>query len=104
MVNFRKIEEGEPLIFRDRRDNEVHTEYVTFVGFAETGHPVVEFEDGRRLMVLPEQLAYPHEVEYVNIRIYREDRDRLAANMKYGDTMAEKIHTLIERVASEDQP
>ena len=104
MVNFRKIEEGEPLIFRDRRDNEVHTEYVTFVGFAETGHPVVEFEDGKRLMVLPEQLAYPHEEEFVNIRIYRADRDRLAATMKYGDTMAEKIHTLIERVASEDQP
>jgi hypothetical protein len=101
MVNFRKIEEGEPLIFRDRRDNEVHTEYVTFVGFAETGHPVVEFEDGRRLMVLPEQLAYPHEVEYVNIRIYREDRDRLAATMKYGETMADAIHALID---SEDQP
>jgi predicted RNA-binding protein (virulence factor B family) len=49
-------------------------------------------------------LSYPHEEEYVNIRIYRDDRDRLAATMKYGDTMAEKIHTLIERVASEDQP
>jgi len=104
MVNFRKIEEGEPLIFRDRRDNEVHTEYVTFAGFAETGHPVVEFENGKRLMVLPEQLAYPHEEEFVNIRIYREDRDALAARMRYGETMAEKIHALIERVASEDQP
>jgi len=41
---------------------------------------------------------------YVNIRIYRADRDRLAARMRYGETMAEKIHTLIERVASEDQP
>ena len=104
MVNFREIEEGEPLLFRDRRNNEVQSEIVTFAGFAETGRPVVEFEDGRRLMVLPEQLSYPHEEEYVNIRIYREDRDRLAATMKYGDTMAEKIHTLIERVASEDQP
>ena len=98
MVNFRKIEEGEPLIFRDRRNNEVHTENVTFAGFAETGHPVVEFEDGRRLMVLPEQLSYPHEEEYVNIRIYRADRDALAAQMSYGETMADKIHTLIKRV------
>jgi len=104
MVNFRKIEEGEPLLFRDRRKNEVHTENVTFVEFTETGHPVVEFEDGKRLMVLPEQLAYPHEEEYVNIRIYREDRDRLAATMKYGETMADVIHALIERVDSEDQP
>ncbi len=104
MVNFRKIEEGEPLIFRDRCNNEVYTENVTFAGFAETGHPVVEFEDGKRLIVLPEQLAYPQEEEFVNIRIYRADRGRLAATMKYGDTMAEKIHTLIGRVASEDQP
>ena len=104
MVNFREIEEGEPLLFRDRRKNEVHTENVTFVGFTETGHPVVEFEDGKRLMVLPEQLAYPHKEEYVNIRIYREDRDRLAATMKYGETMADVIHALIERVDSEDQP
>ena len=104
MVNFREIEEGEPLIFRDRRNNEVYSEIVTFAGFAETGHPVVEFENGRRLIVLPDQLAYPHEEEYVNIRIYRADRDRLAATMKYGDTMAGKIHALIERVASEDQP
>ena len=98
MVNFRKIEEGEPLLFRDRRDNEVHTENVTFAGVTDTGHPVVEFEDGKRLMVLPEQLAYPHEEEYVNIRIYREDRDALAAQMSYGETMADKIHTLIKRV------
>jgi hypothetical protein len=101
MVNFRKIEEGEPLIFRDHRNNEVYTENVKFAGFAETGHPVVEFENGKRLMVLPEQLAYPHEVEYVNIRIYRSDRDRLAANMKYYETMAEKIHTLIEQTRDE---
>ena len=101
MVNFREIEEGEPLIFRDRRNNEVYTEIVTFTGFAETGHPVVEFEDGKRLIVLPDQLAYPHEEEYVNIRIYRADRDRLAARMKYGETMADAIHALID---SEDQP
>ena len=96
MVNFRKIEEGEPLLFRDRRKNEVYSEIVTFVGFANNGYPIIEFEDGKRLIVLPEQLAYPQEEEYVNIRIYRADRDRLAATMKYGDTMAEKIHTLIE--------
>ena len=30
--------------------------------------------------------------------------ERLAARMKYGETMADKIHALIERVASEDQP
>ncbi|NLZ31244.1 MAG: hypothetical protein GX885_10990 [Methanomicrobiales archaeon] len=52
-------------------------------------------------MVLPDQLAYPREEEYVNIRIYRSDRDRLAANMKYGETMADAIHALID---SEDQP
>ena len=104
MVNFREIEEGEPLLFRDRRNNEVYSEIVTFAGFADSGYPVVEFENGRRLIVLPEQLSYPQEEEFVNIRICLADRDRLAANMKYGDTMAEKIHTLIERVASEDQP
>ena len=97
MVNFREIEEGEPLLFRDRRNNEVYSEIVTFAGFAETGHPVVEFEDGKRLMVLPEQLAYPHEEEFVNIRIYRADRDRLAATAKYGETMADVIHALIEK-------
>ncbi len=104
MVNFRNIEEGEPLLFRDRRNNKVYSEIVTFVGFANNGYPIVEFEDGKRLIVLPEQLAYPQEEEFVNIRIYRSDRDRLAATMKYGETMADKIHALIKRVASEDQP
>ena len=104
MVNFRKIEEGEPLLFRDRRNNKVHTENVKFAGFAETGHPVVEFENGRRLMVLPDQLAYPHEEEFVNIRIYRTDRDRLTANMKYGDTMADVIHALIKKAGIENLP
>ena len=101
MVNFREIEEGEPLVFRDRRNNKVYYENVKFVGFAESGYPVVEFENGKRLIVLPEQLAYPNEEEYVNIRIYRSDRDQLAANMKYGETMAEKIHTLIEHTLIE---
>jgi hypothetical protein len=102
MVNFRKIEEGEPLIFRDRRNNEVYTEHVKFVGFAETGHPVVEFENGKRLMVLPEQLSYPQEEEFVNIRIYRSDRDLLAANMKYGETMADAINALIKKIGIEN--
>lgn len=39
--------------------------------------------------------------EYVNIRIYRRDRDALAANMKYGETMADKIHALIEQARDE---
>ena len=101
MVNFREIEEGEPLLFRDRRNNEVYSEIVTFAGFADSGYPVVEFEDGKRLIVLPEQLSYPQEEEFVNIRIYRADRDRLAATMKYGDTMADKIHALIEQALDE---
>jgi len=59
--------------------------------------------EGNGLQITEEDLdSLPK--DYVNIRIYRADRDRLAANMKYGETMAEKIHTLIERVASEDQP
>ena len=95
MVNFREIEEGEFLIFRDRRNNEVYSEIVKFAGFANNGYPIIEFENGKRLLVLPEQLAYPNESEYVNIRIYREDRDKLASTMKYGETMAEKIHALI---------
>lgn len=36
------------------------------------------------------------DTEFVNIRIYRADRDRLAATMKYGETMADTIHALIE--------
>ena len=38
------------------------------------------------------------DTEFVNIRIYRADRDRLAATMKYGETMADTIHALIEPV------
>jgi hypothetical protein len=33
---------------------------------------------------------------YVTIRIYRADRDLLAARMRYGETMADAIHALIE--------
>jgi hypothetical protein len=35
--------------------------------------------------------------DYTNIRIYRADRDRLAARMRYGETMADAIHALIEQ-------
>ena len=86
-------------------------EYFAFAG-AEAERPYFEFmeleildslQEGNGLEITKDDLnSLPK--EYVNIRIYRADRDRLAATMKYGDTMAEKIHTLIERVASEDQP
>ena len=38
---------------------------------------------------------------YTNIRVYRADRDRLAARMRYGETMADVIHALIERDGEE---
>jgi hypothetical protein len=86
-------------------------EYFAFAG-AEAERPYFEFmeleildslEEDNGLQITEEDLdSLPK--DYVNIRIYRADRDRLAANMKYGDTMADKIHTLIEMVASEDQP
>ena len=86
-------------------------EYFAFAG-AEAERPYFEFmeleildslREGNGLRVEEEDLdSLPK--EYVNIRIYREDRDALAARMRYGETMAEKIHALIERVASEDQP
>ena len=95
---------------QDRPDMTLE-EYFAFAD-AEAERPYFEFmeleildslQEGNGLEITEEDLdSLPK--DYVNIRIYREDRDRLAANMKYGDTMAEKIHTLIERVASEDQP
>ena len=39
--------------------------------------------------------------DYTNIRIYRADRDLLATRMRYGETMADAIHALIERVGDE---
>ena len=42
------------------------------------------------------------EKEFVNIRIYRKDRLRLALNMKYGETMADMIHRLLEKVDLEN--
>jgi hypothetical protein len=92
------------------RPNMTLEEYFAFAG-AEAERPYFEFmeleildslQEGNGLRIEEEDLdSLPK--EYVNIRIYRADRDRLAATMKYGDTMADKIHTLIERVASEDQ-
>lgn len=40
-------------------------------------------------------------LDYVNIRIYRADRDALAARMRYGETMADTIHALIEQARDE---
>ena len=86
-------------------------EYFAFAG-AEAERPYFEFmeleildslQEGNGLRIEEEDLdSLPK--EYVNIRIYRADRDRLAARMRYGDTMADVIHALIERVDSEDQP
>ena len=93
------------------RPNMTLEEYFAFAD-AEAERPYFEFmeleildslQEGNGLRIEEEDLdSLPK--EYVNIRIYRADRDRLAARMRYGETMAEKIHTLIERVASEDQP
>ncbi len=86
-------------------------EYFAFAG-AEAERPYFEFmeleildslQEGNGLRVEEEDLdSLPK--EYVNIRIYRADRDRLAARMRYGETMADAIHALIEWVDSEDQP
>ncbi|WP_461368576.1 hypothetical protein [Candidatus Darwinibacter acetoxidans] len=112
------VPEGQDLIRLDNiridhqdRPNMTLEEYFAFAD-AEAERPYFEFmeleildslREGNGLEITKDDLnSLPK--EYVNIRIYREDRDRLAANMKYGETMAEKIHALIERVASEDQP
>ena len=83
-------------------------EYFAFAG-AEAERPYFEFmeleildslQEGNGLGISQEDLdSLPK--EYVNIRIYRADRDRLAATMKYGDMMADKIHTLIEQARDE---
>ena len=85
------------------RPNMTLEEYFAFAG-AEAERPYFEFmeleildslREGNGLRITQEDLdSLPK--EYVNIRIYRADRDRLAATMKYGDTMADKIHALIE--------
>jgi hypothetical protein len=71
-------------------------EYFAFAG-AEAERPYFEFmeleildslQEGNGLRIEEEDLdSLPK--EYVNIRIYRADRDALAARMKYGETMAD---------------
>ena len=82
-------------------------EYFAFAG-AETERPYFEFmeleildslQEGNGLQITEEDLdSLPK--DYVNIRIYRADRDRLTATMKYGETMADKIHALIVLAAA----
>jgi len=112
------IPEGQDLIRLDNiridhqdRPNMTLEEYFAFAG-AEAERPYFEFmeleildslQEGNGLEITKDDLnSLPK--EYVNIRIYRSDRDRLAARMRYGETMADAIHALIEWVDSEDQP
>ena len=90
------------------RPNMTLEEYVAFAD-AEAERPYFEFmeleildslQEGNGLRISQEDLdSLPK--EYVNIRIYRSDRDRLAATMKYGETMADAIHALIEQARDE---
>jgi len=83
-------------------------EYFAFAG-AEAERPYFEFmeleildslREGNGLEITKDDLnSLPK--EYVNIRIYRGDRDWLAARMRYGETMADAIHALIERAGDE---
>ena len=104
-------QEGDDLIRLDNiridhqdRPNMTLEEYYAFAD-AEAERPYFEFmeleildslQEGNGLRIEEEDLdSLPK--EYVNIRIYRSDRDRLAARMRYRETMADAIHTLIER-------
>ena len=112
------VPEGQDLIRLDNiridhqdRPNMTLEEYFAFAD-AEAERPYFEYMEseildslleGNGLRITRDDLnSLPK--EYVNIRIYRSDRDRLAATMKYGETMADAIHALIEWVDSEDQP
>ncbi len=86
-------------------------EYFAFAG-AEAERPYFEFmeleildslREGNGLEITKDDLSSLPK-DYVNIRIYRADRDALAARMRYGETMADAIHALIEWVDGEDQP
>ena len=105
------VPEGQDLIRLDNiridhqdRPNMTLEEYFAFAG-AEAERPYFEFmeleildslQEGNGLEIMKDDLnSLPK--DYVNIRIYRADRDRLAATMKYGETMADKIHALIEQ-------
>ena len=93
------------------RPNMTLEEYFAFAG-AEAERPYFEFmeleildslREGNGLEITKDDLnSLPK--EYVNIRVYRADRDLLAARMRYGETMADAIYALIEWVDSEDQP
>ena len=93
------------------RPNMTLEEYFAFAG-AEAERPYFEYMEseildslleGNGLRITRDDLnSLPK--EFVNIRIYRADRDALAAQMRYGETMADAIHALIEWVDSEDQP
>ena len=106
------VPEGQDLIRLDNiridhqdRPNMTLEEYFAFAG-AEAERPYFEFmeleildslQEGNGLGISQEDLqSLPK--DYVNIRIYRADRDRLAATMKYGETMADTIHALIEKM------
>src|SRR5690554_4766658 len=90
------------------RPNMTLEEYVAFAD-AEAERPYFEFmeleildslQEGNGIEITKDDLdSLPK--EYVNIRIYRSDRDRLAATMKYGETMADAIHALIEQARDE---
>ena len=110
-------EEDDPLtldnirIDHQDRPNMTLEEYFAFAG-AEAERPYFEYMEseildslleGNGLRITRDDLnSLPK--EFVNIRIYRADRDALAAQMRYGETMADAIHALIEWVDSEDQP
>jgi len=109
------VPEGQDLIRLDNiridhqdRPNMTLEEYFAFAG-AEAERPYFEFMGNEILDALQERggLEITKEdlqslpKEYVNIRIYRGDRDWLAARMRYGETMADAIHALIERVGDE---
>ena len=86
------------------RPNMTLEEYFAFAG-AEVERPYFEFMENEILDALQEGCGLEITKgdlqtlpkDYVNIRIYRADRDRLAARMRYGETMADAIHALIER-------
>jgi hypothetical protein len=109
------VQDGQDLIRLDNiridhadRPNMTLEEYFAFAG-TEVERPFFEFmkneildalQEGCGLEITRDDLqSLPK--DYVNIRIYRADRDALAARMKYGETMADAIHALID---SEDQP
>jgi len=98
------------------RPNMTLEEYFKFAG-AEADRPYFVFmeseildslQEGGGLEITEEDLiSLPDEYlpqKYVNIRIYRADRDRLATHMRYGETMADAIHALMGRTdkASDD--